>query len=317
MRTSWVSNGRRRQSGTAASAIVVLAIAATACSARGPFVVTPERPAPTPKATSTPSGAASASLESFMATVRRLSTEARPERPPVTTLEGTDTALQAAIAASLVSPTPAAYRAVAFEYSRWRVLDRAFGYLDRALQIDPHDPQTYEAMAKLWRDSGLPHVALGDAHRAVYYANGSARSRNMLGTIFQALGRHPEARLEYTRAVAREPGAAYAWNNLCYAWLLEGRSDHAAEACETALRVDPGLAAAQNNLGLARAQAGDLSGAERAFALAGVPPRTFFNVGIVQLADGQYAEAAKSFQRAYEEQPSWTDAARRARQALD
>ena len=83
------------------------------------------------------------------------------------------------------------------------------------------------------------------------------------------------------------------------------------------MRADPNLAAAQNNLGLARAQAGDLPGAERAFALAGVGPRALFNVGIVQLADGRYDEAAKSFQRAYQEEPSWTDAARRARQARD
>jgi Flp pilus assembly protein TadD len=252
-----------------------------------------------------------------MATVRRLSTEARPERPAVKTLEGMDETLKAAIAASIASPTAASYRAVAFEYARWRVSDRAFGYLERALRLDPRDPLTYEALAKLWRDGGLPNVALGDAHRAVYYSNGSARSRNLLGTILQAMGRHREARMEYTRAVALEPGAAYAWSNLCYAWLLEGHADQATASCEAALRADPNLAPAQNNLGLARAQAGDLAGAERAFALAGVRPRALFNVGIVQLADGRFAEAAKSFQLAYEEQPSWTDAGVRARQALD
>jgi tetratricopeptide (TPR) repeat protein len=315
MSTPCASHRNRRRLGTAATAIVALAIAASACSARRPVVATPERPAPASEAASASPGAASASLESFMATVRRLSTEARPERAPVKTLEGSDAALQAAIAASIAAPTPAAYRAVAVEYARWKVLDRAYGYLDRALRIDPRDPLTYEALARLWRDGGLPHVALGDAHRAVYYSNGSARSRNMLGTIFQAMGRHREARREYSRALTLEPDAAYAWSNLCYAWLLEGHSDEATAACETALRVDPNLSAAQNNLGLARAQAGDLAGAERAFALAGVRPRALFNVGIVQLADGQYAEAAKSFQRAYEEQPSWADAALRARQA--
>ena len=304
-----------------------MAIAASACSARNSSVVTPGGDAtattaaapfpPAPQTAAAVPGAASGSLESFMAKVRRLSAEPRPERVPVDTLESTDAAIKAALAAAIASSTPATYRALAYEYSRWGVFDRAYGYLERALRIDPRDPLTYEALARLWRDGGLAHIALGDAHRAVHYSNGSARSRNLLGTILQALGRHGEARREYVRAIALEPNAAYLWSNLCYAWLLEGKAAEATTACETALQADPDLAAAQNNLGLARAQAGDLPGAERAFALAGVKPRALFNVGIVQLAEGRYAEAAESFQRAYEEQPSWTHAARRARQARD
>jgi len=321
------SGGEGRRRSTLAATAIVMAIAVSACAAHGPFKVTRESTPTGPTtaqpgsavqpAAAQPGSAAQGSLESYMAAVRKLSTEARAERSTTGTLEGTDPALKAALAASLVAPAPDTFRAVAAEYRRWRVFDKAYGYLERALRMDPRDPLTHEALARLWRDNGLPNVALGDAYRAVYHAGGSARSRNTLGTILQAMGRHDEARQEYTRAVTLDPAAGYAWSNLCYAWLLKGRPALATEACERALRIEPDLVAAQNNLGLARAQAGDLAGAERAFALGGVHPQALFNVGIVQLADGRFDEAAKSFQDAYEEQPSWADAALRARQALD
>ena len=45
-----------------------------------------------------------------------------------------------------------------------------------------------KAWRRVWRDWGLPALALGDAHRAIYYAPQSASARNTYGTVMQALG---------------------------------------------------------------------------------------------------------------------------------
>ncbi len=214
----------------------------------------------------------------------------------------------AALAASAALPSPESYRALAAAYRRLMVVDKAHGALARALELDPRDARTFDALARLWRDAGLAHLALGDAYRAVHYSRGTPETRNTLGTVLQAMGRSREALAEFTRVVEKDPLAAYGWNNLCYGWLVGGRPAEATRACQRALALQPTFAAAQNNLGLARAQAGDMAGAQRAFELAGHAARADFNLGMAQAATGQYSQAAQSFERARAAQPEWRDA---------
>ena len=181
--------------------------------------------------------------------------------------------------------------------------------------MDPRDAATYDAAARLWRDSGMPHVALGDAYRATYFAPRSPVAHNTLGTIFQALGRRQLARAEYQRALALEPSAAYALNNLCYGWILDKQPKKAILACENALKAQPGLAAAHNNLGLAHAANGDMAAARAAFARAGDKATELYNTGIVQLAQRDYAGAVDAFESAHAARPTLVEAVARARQA--
>jgi Tfp pilus assembly protein PilF len=255
------------------------------------------------------------SLESYITKVRELSVRARPEKTEQATIETSDARLRAALAASSAAPTPESLRAVSAEYRRVGVLDRAHGALERALELRPADPLSHDALARLWRDEGFPHLALGDAYRAVHYSHGSPETRNTLGTVLQALGRHRAAKAEFAAIVAKQPDAAYAWNNLCYASIADGHPAEATDACRQALRLSPGFAAAQNNLGLARAQAGDFGGAAAAFRLAGNSPRADFNMGLARAATGQYAQAASAFERAHRAVPQWDDAALLAWQA--
>ena len=297
-------------------AVTAVAISVAACGARGPMAVSPGVPGAQKKAASAVREPVPTelplepdeTLESFMAKVRYLSTQARPEKPTSPTLEGTDAELKSALAAVLGAPSPATYRALAAAYKRQTVADKAYNALSRALELDSRDARTHDALARLWRDAGLPHLALGDAYRAVHFSRGSAETRNTLGTVFQALGRTREALTEYQRVVEREPLAAYGWNNLCYGWVVGGRPAEATRACQRALSLQPTMVAAQNNLGLARAQAGDMPGAERAFQLAGQAAQADFNLGVVQAATGQFALAARSFERAGTARPGWRDA---------
>ena len=233
----------------------------------------------------------------------------------LTTLETTDPGLMAALARSAAAPRAASHRTTADAYARLCVVDAALGHLQLALDADPRDPETLEARARLWRDAGFPQMALGDAYRALHYSRGSASAHNTLGTVLQALGRRGEAARHYRLAAAVDAGAAYAWNNLCYASLLDDQAVEAIERCRQALRLDPDLTAAHNNLGLAYAAAGDLGAARAAFERAGSPAATAFNMGIVQLSVGMFRDAAASFEHAGRLQPAWAEPPVRLRQA--
>ena len=235
--------------------------------------------------------------------VRKLQAEARPERPAVATLEGSNPALAAAAAAATFTPSPASCRLAADEYRKAGVFDKAFQFLSRGLALDPKDAATYDALARLWRDSGRPDLALGDAYRAAYYEPRSPIVHNTLGTVFQALGR---------RALAR---AEYALNNLCYGWVLDNSPRKAIAACENALTLQPGLASARNNLGLAYSINGDAAAAAEAFAVGGDAAERLYNTGIVRLAQRDYSGAIEAFEAAHSARPSLAEAAARARQA--
>ena len=250
-----------------------------------------------------------------MAKFRELSSQARPPRAALATIESTDPALRAALAVEVVAPTAENLRAVAAEYRRLGVFDRAHTYLMRALIAVADDPVTYDAIARLWRDAGLPHLGLTDAHRAVYFAPSSPEARNTLGTVLQALGHRRLAQQEYERALELNPKAAYALNNLCYTSLLDGDAARAIALCRQAIEADPALTAARNNLALAYQANGNPAAAQREFAAAGDRATALYNTGIVHMAQRQYDSAVKAFQEAHVLKPTLTQALARAKQA--
>ncbi len=296
---------------------LALAFVVAGCATRHPYHVVKEDPgaAPALSAASDPHPAP-ASLEAFMAKARKAAAEAKPpERARAAQAESTDPRLIAALAALGGRPSAAAYREVASEYLRLGIADKAHEYLDKAMVLDPRDAVTYDARARIWRDGGFLDRALADAHRAVFFAPSSAVVHNTLGTVFQALGRRKEARLEYQRAADADPKAAYAFNNLCYAWILERQAKKAEEACSAALALDPTSRAARNNLGLAYASDGNIDAARTAFDAIGDDATAKYNLGIVQMARGRYADAVSAFAAAQQVRPSWRMAAVRAQQA--
>jgi Flp pilus assembly protein TadD len=297
---------------------VVAPLIFAACSARSaaPAKV-PQGPDAVVSTASARSGSGSdVSLGEFIAKVRAATAEARPPvRTPLAVAEAADPWLAAAIAAVQVQPSPETLRLAAREYSRLGILDRAHQLLLEALRLDRRDGATYDALARLWRDAGVPGAALSDAHRAVYYAPGSPVAHNTLGTVFQALGRRKDARAEYERAVKLNPAAAYALNNLCYSWILEGEVRKAEAACRSALAVEPTLAAARNNLGLVYAAGGHLDAARKAFEQSGDHATALYNVGIVHMAERKYRDAVSAFAAAQQARPSMRMAADRAAQA--
>ena len=278
-------------------------------------------PAPLPSPASTQTGTATTvpppeqSLSSFMEKFRELSVQARPARQGIPTIESVDVQLREALAVELVAPTPEHMRAVAAEYRRLGVFDKAHSFLARALVIAPEDAATHEAIARLWRDSGFPALGLADAHRAVYFAPRSPEARNTLGTVLQALGKRRLARAEYERALALAPTAAYALNNLCYVSLLDRHIDEAITLCRRALEAEPGLTAARNNLALAYESAGDPVSARREFEAAGDNAAALYNAGIVHMARKDYDSAVNAFAAAHTLRPTMTQALARAKQA--
>jgi tetratricopeptide (TPR) repeat protein len=138
---------------------------------------------------------------------------AEPKRP-LPSVEGADPALREALAALGRSPSPAAHVAAGLEYERLGILDAAFDHYSDALRLDPEYAAAWDRRARLWRDWHLIALALGDVHRARYFAPRSAEVQNTLGTILERAGDCAEALKAYRRALELAPGAAWAAENI-------------------------------------------------------------------------------------------------------
>jgi tetratricopeptide (TPR) repeat protein len=241
-----------------------------------------------------------------------------PQKPSTlsgATIESNDARLAAAILTEAVRPGAESSLQVAREYVRVGVLDAAYKRTARALEREPQLPAAHDMMARIWRDWGMPESALTYAHRAVYFAPQWSGAYNTLGTVLHALGKVDEAREAFVRALDLDPTAAWVSSNLCYLEFRAGNLDEARRRCEAAVRASPALAAAHNNLALTRAAGGDIDGARAAFLEAGDPASASYNMGIVYLAEGRYAEAGDAFQRAIESRPNFSAAKSRAHEA--
>ena len=246
---------------------------------------------------------------------------AAPESQPMATkvaassqtLESTDERISQALKELASYDSADAHRRVAGEYYRRGVLDQAHEHYTTVTQRDPRDAASFDALARIWRDWGMPQRGLGDAHRAVRLAPNSAAAANTLGTLMQATGQLRLARQWYARAIALDPAAAYALNNFCYALIMLEQPD-AVDACRSAVAAAPRSPAARNNLGLAYAAAGDLAKAREQFRHVSRTAADY-NMGILHMAMREYRTAEHQFGVALQAAPQSTLIARRARQA--
>ena len=268
-------------------------------------------------ASATATGAAAGLDGWYIEKTREVQTHAstQPVKVLGTTLETFDHELGAALLAAKVNPTSAAARRVAAAYARHGIFDKAHEYLQGAVKNDPKDAANYEALARLWRDVQMPYLGLSDAHRAVYYAPSWPVAHNTLGTLLQAMGQRANARIEYERALAFEPSAAYALNNLCYSDILDGRSERASSRAARHSRRIHSCGRLRTISGSRMRRAGRMDAAFDAFNLSVDPGGALYNMGVARMARGEYGSAVEAFQAAQAEKPSLALAAARAEQA--
>jgi tetratricopeptide (TPR) repeat protein len=160
-----------------------------------------------------------------------------PGRTTTRELEQIDSGLAAAWRGVQTNPGGASYIRLAEAYLDRRVLDAAFEYFSRALEVNRADAVAYEGRARVWRDWGLRGLALTEAHRAVFLSPRSPSAHNTLGTILQSLNLWTEARTAYERVLELQPDATYALANLCSLAVEQGHPERAAAGCRRALEI--------------------------------------------------------------------------------
>lgn len=177
----------------------------------------------------------------------------------------------------------------------------------RALMLDPDIASAHGNLAAILRDAGRHEEAFRCAKRSLELQPTAAQSHHIIGNLFDAQGRHADAETAYRNALAIDPSLLLALFDLAENLRLQGKlRESLSFNQQAAMRYDkhaPGF----NSLGLALQEAGDLTGALKAFeagiAIAPTSAPLLANAGAALAELDRPADAVHYLQRAIEQAP--------------
>lgn len=177
----------------------------------------------------------------------------------------------------------------------------------QALTLDPDLPQVRLSLATIYQGTGRIELSEDQLRLIIEEQPASSDAHRILGQTLLAQRELDEAAEEYQRAIELRPNYWRNHGELGLLYLQIGRRPLAAAAFRRVTELLPESARGFQMLGAVYQALGELQVArenyERALQL-GELPSTYSNIGLLHYVEGNFAEAAKAFERARDLSPS-------------
>lgn len=170
-------------------------------------------------------------------------------------------------------------------------------------QAEPAPPRkvsadTHLAAGRMLEKQGDFLGAISQYERAIAVEPRLPTAYSQLGIVYQKMGRFKDAEQIFKKGIQADPGSAMLRNNLGYGYLLQNRFVEAEREFNEALRIAPDFTRARMNLAIALGSLGRNDEALEEFKTVVTPDVAHFNVAMLQMNRGEYAEAKNSLQLA-------------------
>jgi adenylate cyclase len=142
-------------------------------------------------------------------------------------------------ALSLDESNAAAHALLGDVYSRWRQYDLAIRELERAIELNPNDWNSYVARGRVMLWSSRPGEAIRSLETALRFNPNMNAGLVPLGLAYYLKGRYDESIRTAEQGVGREPDSVWSHVVLAAAYAQSGRSEDAVRAAATVLRLHP------------------------------------------------------------------------------
>ena len=188
----------------------------------------------------------------------------------------------------------------------------ALDFFDQALKQDSKFALAYTGVAQaslrmyeIKKDAFWTQKALAAAQQAQQLDDKLPEVHYMLGAVYRATGKYPEAIAELNRAQTLAPNSDDVYRRLGSAYLVSGNAPRAIEAYQKAIELNPYYWVNQNSLGRSYYQVGEYQKALEAFQKANqLEPDVnapLENAGGVLAQEGKYSEAIPYSGEGYQE----------------
>jgi Tfp pilus assembly protein PilF len=128
----------------------------------------------------------------------------------------------------------------------------------KALELDPDLPEAHASMCMILQDYDYDFVgAEREARIAIQLNPNSSVARQAYGIVLTKLGRHAEAKTQFTRALEIDPLSVVCNWVYSFCLFLAGQPDDAIRQASRALELDPGFGVAHITLAFAYQMKGD------------------------------------------------------------
>ena len=180
---------------------------------------------------------------------------------------------------------------------------RAIGACDRALVLDPYQPEVHISLATIYYNTGRLERAIESFEKAIQIQPASDRALRGLGWCYQKKGDKEQAISYLERAIDGRPGCWYYYNDLGKCYYVFGAYEKAAEQFRRVIAVQPDTYNGYNNLGVVYCLLGHY---EEAIAMhrraIEIHPseEAYSNLGTEYFNLGRYEEAAEEYKKAIE-----------------
>jgi tetratricopeptide (TPR) repeat protein len=176
---------------------------------------------------------------------------------------------------------------------------KARSEITEALRLDPDQPLTRFALARLYQGTGRPDEAIEELHRLLAQQPGNDDAHRVLGDILLKHGRSEEALSELKTAVDIRPNYPENQRILGRAYYDLGRYADAVRFFTRLTELQPDNSRGYQMLGAAYQAGGDNARAvenyERSNAIR-PDAKAYANIGIIHYSQGRFREAARALE---------------------
>ena len=183
------------------------------------------------------------------------------------------------------------------------LLEEAKEKFENILKDDPSYALAYSGMGQAYLKSGEFDKAKEKFQQAIELDTGLWQAYNFIGIIYNNQQRFEEAITQYKAAIDLKPDSVTLLNNLGMSYYFNGEYEKAAEVFMRTLRVDDSRNKVCNNLALTLSKLRRYEDAFNIFKRCGNEVTAYNNIGYVYMMDGKYKEAVKSFEKSIEMSP--------------
>ena len=197
-------------------------------------------------------------------------------------------------------------RKYAFTHNR-ELIDQATVYGERAVQLDPGEPEAHITVGELRRLGGHFPEALASFQQALRLRPDSVDARIGIANTYNDMGRAIDAERVFREALAIRPDSADVVGNYGRFCFYHGRYEDAARLFRKQIEIVPDAPRGYANLGAALQSLGRYDEAMRVYqqSIAIEPSRGgYVNLGTCLYLLGHYADAAAAFEKAAALQPN-------------